>query len=98
METITSKILRKKENQTECECGNKTIYQYSWSNGDGQTICPLCMDAWRGDQIIGLKKLVYELSSKSKEETAAKINEMYAHIMGVDMEHLNDMEFDYSEI
>lgn len=98
METITSKILRDKENQTGCECGNKTIHEYSWSNDDGQTICPLCMVAWQCEQIRGLKKLVFELSSKSKEETATAINELYAKILGVDMEYFEDQGFDYSRI
>jgi hypothetical protein len=87
-----------KDNHTTCECGNKTIYDYSWSNDDGETSCPLCMVAWQGEQITGLKKLLYELSSKSKDETAAHINQLYAEIMGVDMEYFTDMELDYSEV
>jgi len=96
---ITSKHLRDKDNHTSCECGNKTIYEYMWtdSNGDSQS-CPICMVEWQGSQIKALKKLLYELSSKSQEETAKAINGTYAKLMGCDMEYLTDNDIDYSAL
>lgn len=98
METVTSKKLRDKDNHTICECGNKTIYEYAWDNQDGETSCPKCMVDWQWEQIDALRKLIYEISSKSKEETSKAINTKYAEIMGVDMEYFEDHGIDYSMI
>lgn len=96
MKTITSKQLSDKDNHTSCECGNKTIYEYSWSSDDGETICPKCMVAWQEDQIKALKELLYELSPLNKNKTAKAINQKYADFMGVDLEYFEDMNIDYS--
>lgn len=98
MKIITSKYLSDKNNHTTCECGNKTIYDYSWSSDNGSVSCPSCMVAWQSQQIRAMKELVYKISSKSKEETATDINKMYAKIMDVDMEYLIDMDYDFSKI
>src|SRR5690606_41948669 len=81
-----------------CECGNKTIYEYAWDNQDGQTSCPACMVAWQWEQIDALRKLIYELSPKSKEETTKAINGKYAEIMGDDMEYFEDEGLDYRKV
>ena len=62
METITSKHLKDKDNHTTCECGNKTIYEYVWTDHNGESnSCPICMVSWQSSQIKALKELVYEL-------------------------------------
>jgi len=78
MENITTNDLKDEGNHTSCECGNITIYEYSWGNDDGNTSCPSCMVEWQRNQIKALKELLYELSSKTKEETAEAINKKYA--------------------
>lgn len=81
MSTITSKHLKDNDNHITCDCGNKTIYEYMWSDLNGEsTSCPLCMVNWQLSQIKALKELLYELSSKSKEETSNAINQKYAEI------------------
>lgn len=97
MKIITSNYLSDKNNHTTCECGNKTIYDYSWISDNGSVSCPSCMAAWQGQQIRAMKELVYEVSSKSNEETAEMINKRYAKIMDVDMEYFTDMEYDFSD-
>lgn len=96
MKTITSKHLKDKDNHTSCECGNKTIHEYMWTdvNGDSQS-CPLCMVEWQGSQIKALKELIYELSSKSKDETAKAINQKYAELMMCEVDDFID-DVDYS--
>jgi uncharacterized Zn finger protein (UPF0148 family) len=97
-ETITPEALADPDNLTECECGNTTHYEYSASTDSGEVSCPVCMMSWQGQQIEAMKILVYELSPKSREETARMINEKYAKIMGVDMEYMESMEYDYSKV
>ena len=98
MKNITSKYLKDKDNHTTCECGNKTIYEYSWDNHNGDsTSCPLCMVSWQADQIKGLKELVHEISPLSTTRTSALMNEKYAKVAGVSVEDL-DEDFDYSKI
>ena len=98
MNTITSKHLKDKDNHTTCECGNKTIYEYMWSDHNGESnSCPLCMVSWQSSQIKALKELVYELSSKSKEETSKAINKKYAEIQGCEVEDFID-DIDYSAV
>ena len=98
METITSKHLKDKDNHTSCECGNKTIYEYMWSdvNGESQS-CPTCMVEWQSSQIKAMKELLYELSSKNKEETASAINKKYAELMMCEVEDFID-DVDYSAL
>lgn len=92
MEKITRKHLSDKNNHVGCECGNLTIYEYSWSDWNGEyNNCPSCMVEWQSQQIKAMKTLVYELSTKSKEETSKLINSKYAEIMGV---HVCDFEDD----
>jgi len=77
---------------------NKTIYEYMWSDHNGESnSCPLCMVSWQSSQIKALKELVYELSSKSKEETSKAINKKYAEIQGCEVEDFID-DIDYSAV
>lgn len=96
--TITSEHLSDDANHTTCECGNETIYEYVWSDDDGNQSCPLCMTDWQSSQIKAMKKLVYELSSFDKETTALQIKKKYAEIMGCDVEYIENMETDCSKI
>ena len=98
MDTITSKHLKDKDNHTTCECGNKTIYEYMWSDHNGESnSCPICMVSWQSSQIKALKELVYELSSKSKDETSKAINQKYAELQGCDVDDFID-DIDYSAV
>lgn len=97
MSEITSKNLTNKANHTTCECGNITIHEYSWCDDNDCKSCPLCMVEWQSEQIKAMKELVYELSSKSKDETAVEINKKYAEFMIVDLEYLNDNDIDFSK-
>ena len=97
MEKITSEHLLNEDNHTSCECGNTTVYDYSWNNDDGDTSCPLCMVDWQSEQIKALKELLFELSSKSKKETAKSINQKYADFMLVDLEYFKDKGLDFSK-
>lgn len=98
METIKSKHLKDKDNHTSCECGNKTIYEYVWADYRGESqSCPLCMVEWQSSQIKALKELVYELSSKSKEETSKAINKKYAELMMCEVDDFID-DIDHSSI
>jgi len=97
--TITVETLTDLDNHTTCECGNKTIYEYVWTdpNGDSES-CPLCMVAWMGMQIDAMKELIYQQSMLSPENTAIVINQKYAEIMGTDMEYLMYHELDFSKV
>src|SRR5688572_914606 len=98
METIiTSEHLSDSENHINCECGNKTIHEYSWSDENGATSCPTCMVEWQSSQIKAMKELLYDLSSKSKEETALAINKKYARLMGIEISDFDD-EMDFSAV
>ena len=93
-ETITSEHLSDDANHTQCECGNQTIYEYVWSDDNGCNSCPHCMVDWQSQQINKMKELIYELSPKSKEETAKLINKKYAKIMGIEIgDFSDDMDF-----
>lgn len=94
---ITSEHLCDSENHTTCECGNKTIHEYSWSSNDGLESCPTCMVEWQSQQIQELKKLLYKLSSKNHELTALEIKQMYASMYGIDVSDL-DPDTNYSEV
>ncbi len=95
MEKITSKHLKDKDNHTTCECGNKTIYEYMWLDHSGESnSCPLCMVEWQTSQINALKELIYELSSKSKEETSKAINQKYADLQGCSIDDfIRDIDY-----
>lgn len=98
MGNITSKDLRSKDNHVNCECGNTTIYEYSWSDHNGEyQNCPTCMVEWQSSQVKILKELLYKLSKESKETTSQLINEKYAKLMGIDVEDFED-DIDYSLI
>lgn len=98
METITSKHLKDKDNHTTCECGNKTIYEYVWTDHNGESnSCPICMVSWQFSQIKALKELLYELSAKSKEETSKAINQKYAELQGCDVDDFIE-DIDYSAV
>lgn len=94
MKKVKSAQLKDKDNHTSCECGNKTIYEYVWTdvNGESQS-CPLCMVNWQSLQIKAMKELLYQLSHKSKEETAQAINQKYAEIMLCELEDIIDSKF-----
>lgn len=53
------------------------------------------MVEWQGSQIKALKELIYELSSKSKDETAKAINQKYAELMMCEVDDFID-DVDYS--
>jgi hypothetical protein len=55
------------------------------------------MVEWQSSQIKALKEMIYELSSKSKEETANAINQKYAELMCCEVEDFID-DVDYSKI
>lgn len=98
METITSKHLKDKDNHTGCECGNKTIYEYMWTDANRESqSCPLCMVEWQSSQIKAMKELLYELSSKSKDETAKAISQKYAELMMCEVDDFID-DIDYSAL
>lgn len=53
------------------------------------------MVEWQSSQIKAMKELLYELSSKSKKETANAINQKYAELMMCEVDDFID-EVDYS--
>lgn len=95
-EEITDRILRDRNEQVHCECGNVTIYAYAWSNDDGEYSCPKCMVAYLTQQIKAMRAVVYELSPKSPEVTAAYINAAHARELGVTTEDLKTANLDFS--
>lgn len=93
---ISAEHLTDKANHTECECGNKTIYDYSWSDpNSGCQSCPVCMVDWQASQIKALKELIYEISKLNESETSKSINEKYASLMGISIDDFDD-DVDYS--
>lgn len=94
---ISTEHLTDDSNHRECECGNKTINEYSWEDPEsGCVSCPQCMVDWQSSQIKALKKLIYEKSVFNDADTARFINEKYANLMGVSIEDFDD-EMDYSK-
>ena len=99
MKTIKAEHLINEDNHVNCECGNVTIDNYSWSSSDGSTSCPICMVNWQSEQIKAMKQLIYSLSPLRKEEVDRHINKKYAEMMGVRLSDFDDeMDFSLSEM
>ena len=76
----------KPENLGRCECGNYTHIAYLKTDRDGYSSCPRCQFEYMKEQIINLKKLVYECGDThlSKNDLKNMIMDKYRKIYDID--------------
>lgn len=88
---VTKEKILDEDNLTQCECGNYTPYEYSWSDENGTT-CPTCMVEWLKSQINIYKGLMRDIADPELTEgdIQVMIKRKFSEIMMTDVESLDD--------